>query len=200
MGCAMSLAETIEIKKSIYRATPRWPADVNALMVRLVLDGVSSLETAKQINKAFPHLVPYTRNAVIGRCERLGIVRPQGHARATRKAIIAVRNIVKAQAKAREVPAPVIPPVTPPAPAVEPVKIAVVQREMQPQDDQMLPGVRLIDLQSWHCRWPLGDPRSDDFRFCGCQKAIGSYCEHHARIACQSVSTRARQFPRREAV
>ncbi len=43
--------------------------------------------------------------------------------------------------------------------------------------------VNLLDLKECMCRWPIGDPQSRDFHFCGRQKTAGSsYCEHHARI------------------
>jgi GcrA cell cycle regulator len=42
----------------------------------------------------------------------------------------------------------------------------------------------LFELQQWHCRWPMGDPASEDFGFCGC-KPVGDlpYCPAHARMA-----------------
>ena len=44
--------------------------------------------------------------------------------------------------------------------------------------------VRLEDLTSSACKWPYGDPRAQDFGFCGCTQAPGfPYCEQHARIA-----------------
>lgn len=44
--------------------------------------------------------------------------------------------------------------------------------------------VKLLDLEPHHCRWPIGDARTADFGFCGCTKApVGSYCEHHAKMA-----------------
>jgi GcrA cell cycle regulator len=34
------------------------------------------------------------------------------------------------------------------------------------------------------CRWPIGDPQSDDFHFCGARKQDGHpYCETHVRSA-----------------
>lgn len=33
------------------------------------------------------------------------------------------------------------------------------------------------------CRWPIGDPRSPGFTFCGCDTARWPYCEPHARVA-----------------
>ena len=42
----------------------------------------------------------------------------------------------------------------------------------------------LFELQQWHCRWPLGDPGSEDFGFCGSKPLDGlPYCPAHARIA-----------------
>jgi GcrA cell cycle regulator len=48
------------------------------------------------------------------------------------------------------------------------------------------------DLRDRMCRWPNGDPQSDNFSFCGC-KTVGSspYCKVHTEIAYQ-VTTKAR--------
>ncbi|MBQ9272027.1 MAG: global cell cycle regulator GcrA-like protein [Alphaproteobacteria bacterium] len=48
------------------------------------------------------------------------------------------------------------------------------------------PGVniKLIDLDSHTCRWPIGDPRDDDFCFCGKKVRTGqTYCDEHAQMA-----------------
>ena len=38
-------------------------------------------------------------------------------------------------------------------------------------------GVKTADLESHHCRWPIGDPKSEDFVHCGNRKeAEKSYC------------------------
>ena len=42
----------------------------------------------------------------------------------------------------------------------------------------------LLELESGDCRWPIGEPRDPDFRFCGApQRPDCSYCERHWRIA-----------------
>jgi GcrA cell cycle regulator len=42
----------------------------------------------------------------------------------------------------------------------------------------------LLELQQWHCRWPMGDPGSKDFGFCGAKPIDGlPYCPRHARMA-----------------
>ena len=44
--------------------------------------------------------------------------------------------------------------------------------------------VRLVDLDSHTCRWPLGDPRDEDFSFCGKKVRSGqTYCDEHAVMA-----------------
>ncbi|MBR1601587.1 MAG: global cell cycle regulator GcrA-like protein [Alphaproteobacteria bacterium] len=44
--------------------------------------------------------------------------------------------------------------------------------------------VGLVDLDSHTCRWPLGDPRDDDFGFCGKKVRAGqTYCDEHSSIA-----------------
>ena len=40
--------------------------------------------------------------------------------------------------------------------------------------------------QSRSCQWPFGDPRRDDFYFCGAKTVSGySYCDSHCAIAYQ---------------
>ncbi len=54
-------------------------------------------------------------------------------------------------------------------------------------------GIVVTKAGDRHCRWPVGDPRSPDFRFCGCTAHEGlPYCVDHARVAYQNVSKRTR--------
>lgn len=42
----------------------------------------------------------------------------------------------------------------------------------------------LTDLDNHTCRWPLGDPKDENFHFCGKKVRIGqTYCDEHANIA-----------------
>lgn len=42
----------------------------------------------------------------------------------------------------------------------------------------------LTDLDNHTCRWPLGDPKDDNFHFCGKKIRIGqTYCEEHSAMA-----------------
>lgn len=50
-------------------------------------------------------------------------------------------------------------------------------------------GVALGDLKDKMCRWPIGDPKDPEFRFCGCQSMAGlPYCGEHAKIAYQAAT------------
>jgi GcrA cell cycle regulator len=48
-------------------------------------------------------------------------------------------------------------------------------------------GVRLADLKERMCRWPVGDPRDQDFHFCGENCIPGlPYCAEHSKVAYQT--------------
>jgi GcrA cell cycle regulator len=68
----------------------------------------------------------------------------------------------------------------PPRPGVKPP---------QPPVDNPLPAPQaarrsLMELEPASCRWPSGDPRAPDFRFCSAPAAPERpYCTHHCRLA-----------------
>lgn len=44
--------------------------------------------------------------------------------------------------------------------------------------------VTVTDLDNHTCRWPIGDPKDENFHFCGATIKVGqTYCEEHAAIA-----------------
>lgn len=44
--------------------------------------------------------------------------------------------------------------------------------------------IKLSELDSHTCRWPIGDPKDDNFCFCGKKVRAGqTYCDEHAAIA-----------------
>lgn len=49
--------------------------------------------------------------------------------------------------------------------------------------DQSPNAVALFDAADDQCRWPLGDTKSADFKFCGTTATHGAYCLRHARMA-----------------
>jgi GcrA cell cycle regulator len=51
--------------------------------------------------------------------------------------------------------------------------------------------VRFEEIREFACRWPLGDPRSGEFTYCGLTPAKGqSYCAGHCRMAYRAPQRR----------
>ena len=49
----------------------------------------------------------------------------------------------------------------------------------------------LIDIDTHQCRWPIGDPASTNFLFCGNDAIVGfTYCVGHARMAYRAPASR----------
>ncbi|WP_415839930.1 GcrA family cell cycle regulator, partial [Paracoccus yeei] len=49
----------------------------------------------------------------------------------------------------------------------------------------------LMELTERTCKWPIGDPATDKFWFCGLPSAPGKpYCEAHVGVAFQPMSSR----------
>ena len=51
--------------------------------------------------------------------------------------------------------------------------------------------ISLLELTERTCKWPIGDPATDEFWFCGLPTQAGKpYCEAHVGVAFQPMSTR----------
>lgn len=67
--------------------------------------------------------------------------------------------------------------------------IEVVEEKAEPivekaKKSEKSGNVKLVELDSHTCRWPLGDPRDDDFCFCGKKIRLGqTYCDEHSAMA-----------------
>jgi GcrA cell cycle regulator len=49
----------------------------------------------------------------------------------------------------------------------------------------------LLELNEDTCRWPIGDPASAEFFFCGGKPLTGlPYCSYHSRVAYQPATDR----------
>ena len=61
--------------------------------------------------------------------------------------------------------------------------MAIIEAGLRPKRQKGEP-VTIENVRMSDCRWPLGDPASADFEFCGLKSAPGSsYCEAHRAIA-----------------
>ena len=53
------------------------------------------------------------------------------------------------------------------------------------------PGATILELTDRMCKWPIGDPRDSEFRFCGKQTISGlPYCGEHCSKAYQHAAPR----------
>jgi GcrA cell cycle regulator len=53
--------------------------------------------------------------------------------------------------------------------------------------------LKLVELSERTCKWPIGDPLSEEFNFCGNDSGeAGPYCSYHSRLAFQPASERRR--------
>jgi GcrA cell cycle regulator len=51
--------------------------------------------------------------------------------------------------------------------------------------------ISLMELTERTCKWPIGDPATEDFWFCGLPSTPGKpYCEAHIGVAFQPMSAR----------
>ena len=138
-----------------------WTEERVSLLKKLWLEGLSASQIAKQLGGV-------TRNAVIGKVHRLGLsgrAAPSQPQRPVYRAPRAPRPAVAAGAPRRAEPhAPAVP-------------VVYVREE---------PGsATVLTLGAHMCKWPIGDPSSDGFTFCGRRIGEGSYCQEHARVAYQ---------------
>lgn len=165
----------------------QWTDERVELLKKLWNDGLSASQIAAELGSV-------TRNAVIGKVHRLGL---SGRAKAPSSSTPRPRKPPRA--------APSAPP-RPSMPAargnlaLKPRTMPIVAPEVDltplPEIDNVVPmGERctIMELKEHSCRWPIGDPGKDDFRYCGARSNTGlPYCAYHCRIAYQPVADRRR--------
>ena len=152
-----------------------WTDERVEMLKKLWLDGHSASQIAKQLGEV-------TRNAVIGKVHRLGL---SGRATPSQP----TRPVFKTPRPPR--PAVSSPPVqrrpveVRPAPTPPPV-VYVEERGT----------ATVLTLGAHMCKWPIGDPATDDFTFCGRRASNeGPYCVEHARVAYQPQQTKKKSSP-----
>jgi GcrA cell cycle regulator len=157
-----------------------WTDERVELLKKLWTDGLSASQIAGELGGL-------TRNAVIGKVHRLGL---SGRA--------------KAPSSATPRPRKMRPPMMRTArPAMRGntalATHAAPMYELEPEPeliDNIIPlGQRcsILELTEATCHWPIGDPGTPEFFFCGGKAGNGlPYCAYHSRIAYQPVNDRRR--------
>ena len=157
-----------------------WTDERVEMLKKLWADGLSASQIAAELGGI-------TRNAVIGKVHRLGLSgrakspssaprprKPRAHSHMLRVSRPSIRgNTALAHAYELDIE---------PEPELIDNVIPLGQRRT------------LLELSEDTCRWPVGDPGSPEFFFCG-GASIGDlpYCAHHSRVAYQPASDRRRQ-------
>jgi GcrA cell cycle regulator len=158
-----------------------WTDDRVEQLKKLWEAGLSASQIAAELGNV-------TRNAVIGKVHRLGL---SGRAKSPSSAAPRQRKARPAQHMMR---------VSRPLSRGNTALAHAFEVEMEPDPiayDNVVPmsqRLSLLELNEATCHWPIGDPSSSEFFFCG-GKALQSlpYCAHHSRIAYQPASDRRRQ-------
>jgi len=152
------------------RNDPTWNSERIAALKRGFDAGLSCSLIAREIG--------VSRNAVIGKMNRMGLTRPKD---------VIVRKL--ARERTVRLAHPRIPTAWRP-PRAQPAVVA--QREMlkaafpEPPRAEDIPinGCTLLELGQEKCRWPISSPGAEDFCFCGNAPVKGlPYCPGHARMA-----------------
>ncbi len=187
-----------------------WTDERVETLKRMWGEGQSASQIAKELGGV-------TRNAVIGKVHRLGLSNrvggkdeeeetpvaeapvaappridpaprpePQPRAEAPRPPVAPASNVTALPIRKAIIPAGQPLPPQPSLNEISPEALASV-REVEKRAKRLT----LMELTERTCKWPIGDPATDDFWFCGLPSLPGKpYCEAHVGVAFQPMSAR----------
>jgi GcrA cell cycle regulator len=189
-----------------------WTDERVETLKRMWGEGQSASQIAKELGGV-------TRNAVIGKVHRLGLSNRAGGKEDEEEQAPVTAPAPRVEAAPRSDARPASDPqprpaaAAPAAPASNvtplPIRKAIIPagQPLPPQPSlneispEALASVRevekrakrltLMELTERTCKWPIGDPATDDFWFCGLPSIPGKpYCEAHVGVAFQPMSAR----------
>jgi GcrA cell cycle regulator len=158
-----------------------WTDERVETLKTLWLDGLSASQIAKQLGGV-------TRNAVIGKVHRLGLsgrASPSQPIPSAFKPPRPARPVSVAPATPRRAPAPA---------ALEEPHVAT--GPSLPARVEEAGGATVLTLGRHMCKWPIGDPATSEFTFCGRRSADERpYCVEHAKLAYQPTQAKRKATP-----
>ncbi|AZO59790.1 MULTISPECIES: GcrA family cell cycle regulator [unclassified Mesorhizobium] len=168
-----------------------WTDERVELLRKLWSEGLSASQIAAQLGGV-------SRNAVIGKVHRLKLsgrgratAAPARQKKATQGASMQ-KSVARAASAARHVTASIGATALQVQFEAEPV----ARHYIRPVENVVVPisrNLQLVELTERTCKWPNGDPLSEDFSFCGNDAGeTGPYCKYHARVAFQPAAERRR--------
>src|SRR5712671_1235165 len=145
-----------------------WTDERVELLKKLWADGLSASQIAGELGGI-------TRNAVIGKVHRLGLSgrakSPSSSAPRVRKPRSHMMRVQRSMSRGNTALA------------------LAYEMEQEPEPE-------LIELNEDTCRWPIGDPATSEFFFCGGKPLTGlPYCNYHSRVAYQPANERRNRKP-----
>ncbi|MFK7752612.1 MAG: GcrA family cell cycle regulator [Sedimentitalea sp.] len=183
-----------------------WTDERVELLKKMWGEGQSASQIAKELGGV-------TRNAVIGKVHRLGLSNRAAGPTPAAKPEPKAKPAPKAEAKPRPSPkteaARPVPETAPETKAMVPARKQIIPAGQplppQPSANEISPEalakvneiekkskkISLMELTERTCKWPVGDPATPDFWFCGLPVKAGKpYCEAHVGVAFQPMSAR----------
>jgi len=191
-----------------------WTEERVETLKRMWGEGQSASQIAKELGGV-------TRNAVIGKVHRLGLsnragggaapatpapkpaakekpakAAPKPKAAPAKQADVAdVEAAPEPAAAEKPAPAPmrkqIIPAGQPLPPQPSANEISPEALETVREVEKTAKKLSLMELTERTCKWPIGDPATPDFWFCGLPVQPGKpYCEAHVGVAFQPMSSR----------
>lgn len=163
-----------------------WTDERVELLRKLWSDGLSASQIAAQLGGV-------SRNAVIGKVHRLKL---SGRGRTTSAAPRVKKAAAPSQGRVVKTQVTRVIAATSGANALKVQFDAQPIARHRPVENVVVPIQRklmLIQLTERTCKWPNGDPLSEDFNFCGAESGDnGPYCTYHSRVAYQPAAERRR--------
>jgi GcrA cell cycle regulator len=168
-----------------------WTDERVELLRKLWSEGLSASQIAAQLGSV-------TRNAVIGKVHRLKL---SGRGRTTAAAPRQKKTTSsaaggKSVSRAATVTRSITTSIGATALQTQFDAEPVARYHSRPIENVVVPisrRLQLVQLSERTCKWPNGDPLTEDFSFCGNDAAeTGPYCGYHSRIAFQPASERRR--------
>ena len=151
-----------------------WTDDRVEILKKLWAEGLSASQIARELGDV-------TRNAVIGKVHRLGLAgrasptKPKRRLR-NREHIDYAESSYPGSSRSR---------------LNDNIKPLVMPEPAVTSDGEP---INILSLNEKVCKWPIGEPGDDDFRFCGNRKESGSpYCAEHTRVAYQPLEKKKKK-------
>ena len=177
-----------------------WTDERVEILTKMWAEGNSASQIAKELGGV-------TRNAVIGKVHRLGLsnrTTTSSSNKSDPKAKSAPKSGSRTKQKSRKIE------VTEPKsdnvtslrrqiiPAGQPLPPQPSANEISPEAlarvseiEKKAKKLSLLELTEKTCKWPVGDPATEEFWFCGLTTQSGKpYCEAHVGVAFQPMNSR----------